>query len=196
MKVVAITAMALFASATAALAQAPMAHSNMSGMDHSTGPELIEPGQSAFAAIQEVVKRLEGDPNTDWSRVNIERLRQHLIDMDEVTLHAAIQERQIPNGMRYTVTGEGRTRDAIQHMVIGHANTMGDAEHWTMSADQTNRGAVVTVMAKQTTDLPEIRALGLLGMMAEGAHHQTHHWYLATGDGPMAHTTVDAHVAP
>jgi hypothetical protein len=40
------------------------------------------PGQDAFGAIAEVVQLLDADPQTDWSRVDLERLRQHLIDMN------------------------------------------------------------------------------------------------------------------
>src|SRR5438046_3161300 len=40
-----------------------------------------EPGQSAFAAIQEIVALLEADPGTDWTKVDIEALRRHLVDM-------------------------------------------------------------------------------------------------------------------
>ncbi len=187
MKIAAITAAALLVSAVGALAQPAMTGHDAAGMDHAAMADhgLTQPGESAFGAIQEVVERLEANPNTDWSHVNVNALREHLIDMDEVTLHAAIQERPLPNGMRYIVTGAGRTRDAIQHMVIGHAQSMGDAAHWTMTAERSDNGAIVTVTAKQPSDLPEIRALGLLGMMADGAHHQVHHWFLATGEGPM-----------
>jgi hypothetical protein len=41
------------------------------------------PGQDSFGAIQEIVRILEADPNTDWSKVDLEALRQHLIDMNE-----------------------------------------------------------------------------------------------------------------
>ena len=50
----------------------------------STTP--TSPGQDAFGAIQEVVRMLDADPKTDWSKVDLEALRQHLIDMNEVTL--------------------------------------------------------------------------------------------------------------
>ena len=190
MKIAAIAVTALLASAAGALAQTSMDHSSMAGMDDAAmanHAELSQPGQSAFGAIQEVVQRLEANPNTDWSHVNLNALREHLIDMDEVTLHASIREEQLQNGMRYLVSGEGRTRDAIQHMAIGHAQSMGEAAHWTMSAERARNGAIVTVTARQPSDLPRIRALGLLGMMADGAHHQIHHWFLATGERPMAH---------
>jgi len=181
MKRVLIAGVLLASIAATALAQD---HSTMDHAAMARGPGLSQPGQSAFAAVQEVTERLSADPNTDWSRINIDALREHLIDMDEVTLRAQIRAEPISGGARYTVTGEGRTREAIQRMVLGHATSMGDAEHWTMTAERTATGAVVTVMAKQASDLPRIRALGLIGMMSEGAHHQAHHWMLATGERP------------
>ena len=58
-----------------------------------------ETGQSAFAAIQEIVAMLEADPATDWSKVDIEALRQHLIDMNNVTLAATVQASQVRDSM-------------------------------------------------------------------------------------------------
>ncbi|MCP6769380.1 hypothetical protein NL529_31490, partial [Klebsiella pneumoniae] len=60
-------------------------------MDHAQrmhGADAVaptHPGQEAFGTIQEIVRILEADPATDWSKVNIGALREHLIDMDEVT---------------------------------------------------------------------------------------------------------------
>ena len=59
----------------------------------STTPTL--PSQDAFGAIQEIVRTLDADPNTDWSKVDLEALRQHLIDMNEVTLRADAAPKQI-----------------------------------------------------------------------------------------------------
>ena len=67
---------------------------NHSQMNHdammltSAAGEVTEGGQGAFAAIAEVVALLDADPATDWSRVDIEGLRQHLIDMGNVTMRA------------------------------------------------------------------------------------------------------------
>ena len=54
----------------------------------SASAMLTMPGQEAFGTIQEIVRILEADPTTDWSKVNIGALREHLIDMDEVTMRA------------------------------------------------------------------------------------------------------------
>src|SRR5271166_2493744 len=59
----------------------------MNGMQPG-GAVATQPGQAAFAAIQEIVQILVDDPKTDWSRVNIDALRQHLIDMNNMTLAA------------------------------------------------------------------------------------------------------------
>ncbi len=59
------------------------------------GSPLTEPGQSAFAAIAEVVRVLEADPQTDWENVNVDLLRQHLRDMDVVTIDSTTQTDQI-----------------------------------------------------------------------------------------------------
>ena len=71
------------------------------------GATATQPGQAAFAAIQEIVEILMADPKTDWSKVNIDALRQHLIDMNNVTLAASVKKEPIDGGMRFDVTGEG-----------------------------------------------------------------------------------------
>ena len=64
-------------------------HGGMHGQQSSATGVPTMPGQDAFGTIQEVVQILQADPTTDWSKVNIAALREHLIDMNEVTLHAA-----------------------------------------------------------------------------------------------------------
>src|SRR5215472_1968378 len=82
------------------------------------------PGQDAFGAIQEVVAILDADPKTDWSKVDLEALRQHLIDMNEVTLKADAAPQQVDGGLEIAVTGSGRTLVAIQRMIPAWAQTM------------------------------------------------------------------------
>jgi hypothetical protein len=69
------------------------------------------PGQEAFGTIQEIVRTLEADPTTDWSKVNIVALREHLIDMDEVTDARGRHGAPLDNGVEIAVTGTGRTLD-------------------------------------------------------------------------------------
>jgi hypothetical protein len=60
-------------------------HSQQMMQMHGQGAGYMEitpvlPGQDAFGAVQEIVRMLEADPETDWSKVDLEVLRQHLID--------------------------------------------------------------------------------------------------------------------
>jgi hypothetical protein len=47
------------------------------GSQISDTPTPMMPGQDAFGAIQEIVRILEADPKTDWSKVNL-RVRSSL----------------------------------------------------------------------------------------------------------------------
>lgn len=143
-----------------------------------------QPGQSAFAAIQEIVAILEADPKTDWSRVNIEALRQHLIDMDNVTLRAAVAMEPIDGGARFMVTGAGPVRDSIRRMVAAHAATMSGAGGWAFVATEAPDGAVLTVMAGNPSDVAKLRALGFIGVITRGMHHQMRHLMIASGENP------------
>ena len=52
-------------------------------------------GQDAFGALREMVRTLEADPNTNWEKINLAALREHLVDMNEVTLKAGAVELRI-----------------------------------------------------------------------------------------------------
>ena len=153
----------------------------MSGQHDATAP--VQPGQGAFAAIQEIVGLLEADPSTDWSKVNIEALRQHLIDMDNVTLRADVKTAIIDGGMRFTVSGTGAVRYAAQRMITAHATTMNGVGDWKFNAATTDDGAILTVLAP-AKDQGKLRGLGFIGVLTRGMHHQAHHLMIARGADP------------
>jgi hypothetical protein len=150
----------------------------------ATSERPSEPGQAAFAAIQEIVSMLVADPATDWLRIDIEALRRHLIDMDNVTLRAEVVTAPVPGGMRYTVSGSGAVSESIRRMVTAHAETMSGANGMTILAEDTPEGAIMTVMLENPADLPKLKGLGFFGLMALGMHHQQHHLMIAMGHAP------------
>ena len=158
---------------------------NVHAMPPATRTSVInEGGQAAFAAIQEIVTQLMGNPDTEWSHVDIEALRQHLIDMDNVTLRARVLAEEIEDGARFVVTSDAPGVTAsIQAMLPAHVATMNGVEGWKMQAEDLPDGAALTV----TGDTTRIRALGFIGIMTVGAHHQAHHLALASGQDPHAH---------
>ncbi len=174
-------------------------HDHMPGMMHHgqpmTGmsdpqPSLVDatqPGQAAYGAIQEIVRILEADPKTDWSKVNLEVLRQHLIDMNEVTLNAKVSAKPIDGGLEIAVTGNGRTLEAIQRMVPAHTRVI-ERKHphgWSAKAPTLPDGVLFTVTSSDPKEVQHIRGLGFIGIMVSGHHHQWHHLAMARGEMMM-----------
>ena len=152
-------------------------------MGHPMAEIPRQPGQGAFAAIQEIVQILEADPTTDWSKVDIEALRQHLIDMDNVTLHAEVKSEPAEGGVAFVVSGTGKVRDSIQRMVTAHAATMNGVDGWQFVAVSTEAGATLTVRTP-ASDVVKLKALGFIGVLTRGMHHQMHHLMIARGNDP------------
>ena len=153
----------------------------MAGNAMTAGP-LTEAGQSAFATIAEVVRALDANPNTDWSMVDIDALRQHLQDMDRVTLDSFAVAEKVDGGMKFTVTGDATVAPSIERMVLGHAAIMDGTDGWSYSAEIVPNGAEITVLVPES-DLAKLEGLGFYGLLASGPHHQPHHWAMANGKG-------------
>lgn len=147
------------------------------------GPVPAEGGQSAFAAIAEVVKMLLADPATDWTRVDVEGLRQHLIDMDEVTLNASITTRNVTNGISAEVTGSGRTTAAIRRMLKAHASFTNPSGEFRANVAEIPGGARIEIVPDRPAPsaTARIRGLGVIGWLSLDDHHAQHHLMIAKG---------------
>ncbi len=148
---------------------------------------LTMPGNEIFGTIQEVVHKLEADPNTDWSKVDLEALRQHLLDMKAFTEEVSvISQKPIENGIVIQVKPETeRAVGALKRLFKMHPAMLKMEKGWDMIAKQDNNQWTITVTTKNNSEVNEIRALGYIGLLAEGAHHQLHHWMIATGQMKM-----------
>jgi hypothetical protein len=195
MKPVTLAAIAAGACLAAASALA-QDHQHTPGMTHTPGMDMAaasaaggattlprEGGQAEFAAVGEIANMLEADPKTDWSKVDIDALRGHLIDMDNVMMLARVVTTPVPGGARFDILGDTpAVRRSIQHMVASHtAMTEGENGRHEVSAP-TAEGATMTVTANGDRDAAEIRALGFFGLLTGGAHHQLHHLMMAKGE--------------
>lgn len=164
--------------------QMPPMHGQLAAQ---TGVTPTMPGQDAFGAIQEIVTILEADPKTDWSKVNLEALRQHLIDMSEVTLKADAVEKPIDGGLEIAVTGKGRTLAAIQRMVPDHAQEINGLDGWSTKTEALANGVRLTVTSSDPKQVRRIRGLGFIGILVSGTHHQPHHLAMAKGEFVHVH---------
>jgi hypothetical protein len=161
--------------------QGQMGGHGMMGQFGGAAGQPTMPGQAAFGTIQEIVRILEADPSTDWSKVNIAALRQHLIDMDEVTLRAVANEQPLDNGVEISVTGEGRTLEAIKRMIPAHAGELARLG-WNARTEDLPNGLKLAVTSTDAKEAAKLNALGFMGIMVAGGHHQSHHLMMATGD--------------
>lgn len=166
-------------TATQAASQSTHDHTAM----HPATPSqtlLQEPGQGAFAAISEVVALLLADPSTDWSTVDIDALRQHLVDMDNLVTHAQVQSSPVTDGVEFTLPLTGAGWGAVERMVPVHAPVLNAETGWASEVTRTGNELVWRVSDEAAADA--IRALGFFGLMAVGDHHRSHHLGLAMGE--------------
>jgi hypothetical protein len=194
---VAVGTVLVFAGAGLAVAQNAPAHPPMEmhgPMPTASHPGMgtaarvpTMPGQDAFGAIQEIVGILDADPKTDWSKVDLEALRQHLIDMNEVTLKAEESPRTIQGGLQIAVTGSGRTLVAIRRMVPEWAKMANGYNGWSTKTAPLPNGELLTVTATVPKEVQHIRGLGFIGLLASGSWHQQHHLMMARGEMMQMH---------
>ncbi len=159
---------------------------NVAAQQHHVDSEnspLEMPGNEIFGTIQEVVQKLEADPNTDWSKVDLEALRRHLLDMKAFTEEVqVVSQKAIEKGTEIQVKPETeRAVKALKKLFNMHPAMLKKEKGWDMTAKQENEQWVITVTTDNNSEVAKIRALSYIGLLAEGSHHQLHHWMIATG---------------
>lgn len=166
-------------------------HGAHSGADQTAAPAptLQAPGQAVFGTVQEAIRALEADSTTDWSAVDVDRLRRHLIDMQHVALHVAVKEKApIDGGVRIRARPTtDAARASLGRVLDAHPHMLKQETGWTMSVEAAGDAFVLRVTTEEAEEIDKIRALGYMGLLAYGAHHQRHHWDLVRGHTPDAH---------
>jgi hypothetical protein len=99
--------------------------------------------------------------------------------MNEVTLKADADPKQIDGGLEIAITGSGRALVAIQRMVPAWAQTMNGHQGWSTKAAPLPNGELLTVTATDPKEIQHIRGLGFIGLLVSGAMHQPHHLAMA-----------------
>ena len=186
----------IVASASLALSMAvrtPAQAQSTGGMDHAShmgaAASASPAGQDAYPALAAIVAVLEADSTTDWTKVNLEALRRHLIAMNDVTLGARSRQTDVPGGARMDVTGDGRVAESIRAMLRPHSTMLNAMGPYSATVDDIPGGVRLTVTASDPRDqktVAKIRGLGFSGLLTLGAHHAQHHLALARGQA-MTH---------
>lgn len=151
---------------------------------HKNSNTPTETGQSTFATIAEIVESLNNDPKTDWSKININDLRSHLLDMDRVTMDASVEVNSKATEVEFKITATGEAIGSIQRMVSAHSDMLSAKTGWGVQSIPISDGMIMSITVNQTKELSQVEALGFFGIMTIGAHHQEHHLQIATGGNP------------
>jgi hypothetical protein len=147
---------------------------------------LTAAGNAAFWAIQEAVQKLHADPHTDWTKVNLEALRQHLVDMHNFTMHVeVVSQTPIERGMEVVVRPTMQAAEASMDRVFAaHPTQLKRETGWDMHVAKQGDVFVLNVTTQKLAEIDRLRGLGYIGVMALGAHHQEHHWAIVRGESP------------
>jgi hypothetical protein len=167
-------------------------HVHTPGMTHPVPAAQLptQGGQGAFAAIGEIVALLQADATTDWSKVNLERLRLHLVDMDLVTLRSRVVATPVAGGAQFLVRGTGESIAAIKRMTGAHVTMVMNSGGPRVVRTELPDGVRLIVTAADPGDaaaVAKLRGLGFIGLMVSGDHHPAHHLALARGDRMADH---------
>ena len=142
----------------------------------------MEGGQSAFAAIIEIVAILEADPETDWSAVDIDALQLHLRDMDNLILSTSASTEVIDTyTVQFSVEGTEASLEAIHRMAPAHSRFIQQSRGWNINTELTETGAIIQVSIKDKASTERLNAMGFYGFMSLDSHHQAHHLSIAKG---------------
>lgn len=166
----------------------PLAQSHGGEEEAAEGSRALqELGQAAFAAVAEMVAHLEADPSVDWSSVRLDRLREHLADMDRVMTTAQVDVSDLDDGFRARVTSaDARTADAIGRMLPAHGRMMDGHRGWSVRVEPLSgpeRGVILQVRSDDPAQATKLRALGFAGFLVADDHHRPHHLAMTLGRG-------------
>jgi len=126
---------------------------------------------------------LEQDANTDWSIVDIDELRAHLLDMNHLMLDteattSALSDTQI----RFDIRGTDASIASIHRMVPAHSGFVSRSRGWKIEHELKDDGAALTISVEDPVSLSKLNALGFYGFMSLDSHHQAHHYQMVLGN--------------
>lgn len=131
------------------------------------------PGHSgdALGEIQRTVGLLLADPTTDWSEVRVSRLRDRLADLDEITMHARADEREVPGGLEISVGGGEETLASLRRLVPEHVRRMDGFRGWKVTLEGDGGEALrLSIKTDDAAEVEIVRGLGFFGFLATGVH--------------------------
>lgn len=167
-------------------AEEAQTHLNRHEMHSGFDAPLTEAGHDAFGTIQEIIRKLNHDPKVDWSKVDLEAVRRHLVDMNDMTINIEVlSQRVIDKGVQILVRPTTlRSESALDRVFSAHPGQLKDETGWNMRVQKKGTTYTLTITTKNPDEVKQINGLGYIGIMASGSHHQAHHLMMAMGENP------------
>ncbi|NQZ30949.1 MAG: hypothetical protein HRU06_06720 [Oceanospirillaceae bacterium] len=178
-----VVTISLLASVSLMALGVPKHADHMMTTAQSVTLQPTEAGNDAFGTIQEIINILQRDPSVDWRRVNLEALRVHLIEMQDMTLNVeVIKQKPIKNGFVAVIKATSRRAEfSLTKVLAVHPKMLAIENGYNMAVASENNQFKITVTATNEQDIIKLQGLGYIGVMALGNHHQMHHLAIAKG---------------
>ena len=77
-----------------------------------------------------------------------------------------------------------RADEALIRVFRAHPKMLAMETGWSMHVAKIDDVYEISITTSKEEEIEKIRALGYIGIMAWGDHHQSHHWMMATGENP------------
>jgi hypothetical protein len=101
-----------------------------------------------------------------------------------VTIQSRVTATPLPGGAEFVVRATGPAVAAIKRMTTAHVQMLAADQGPRVVRTELPDGVRLVVTAPNATDsraVARIRALGFIGLMTSGDHHQLHHVMMARG---------------
>ncbi len=186
-------ALAALAAAAAPWIRVPTAAGSHGACPHNCRCSRLEyfdrllppsiPGHTgdALGTVQQTVGMLLADRSTDWSEIRVARLRQRLVDLNEIVMYAEAEEREVPGGLEITVGGRERTLAALHRVVPEHVRRMDGFRGWSVTLADADRALKLSLRSDDESEAQVVRGLGFFGFLASGVHRPQNHLALVRG---------------
>ncbi|MFI4923419.1 MAG: hypothetical protein ACHP6J_06875, partial [Burkholderiales bacterium] len=76
---------------------------------------------------------------------------------------------------------------SLDRVFAAHPAQLERETGWKMTVRKENDKYDLVVTTQNLSEVAKVRGLGYIGILATGAHHQLHHWAMATGQHPHSH---------
>ncbi len=141
-----------------------------------------EMGSGLYTTLAELVYLLEKDDRTDWSKVDLTRVRNEVLALDLILSEAEVAQENTEEGVILTVTGSEAVMDAARPTLGTLSAELAQATGWTSTSDVVEDSIVWTVSDPQKQVVDRIQGLGFYGLVVSAQDRRELNWGIARGD--------------